>query len=46
MSDGSKKDTQRDKTGRPQPPLDPVEGDRETIEEDLREKEKGQQKKK
>ncbi len=30
---------QRDKTDRPKPPIDPVEGDEETIEEDLREKE-------
>lgn len=29
----------RDRVDRPQPSLDPVEGDEETIEEDLRRKE-------
>jgi hypothetical protein len=31
--------TQRDKVDRPEPHLDPVEGDLETIEEDLKQKE-------
>jgi hypothetical protein len=32
-------DTQKDKQDRPEPSLGPVEGDLETIEEDLRQKE-------
>jgi len=31
--------TQKDKVERPEPHLDPVEGDLETIEQDLRDKE-------
>ncbi len=33
-----KKDTQRDREDRPQPALDAVEGDEQTIEESLRQK--------
>ena len=32
-------DPQRDKMDRPEPGIQPVEGDEETIEEDLKEKE-------
>jgi hypothetical protein len=32
------KDPQRDRMDRPQPSIDAVEGDEETIEEDLRQK--------
>ncbi len=42
MSEPSK-DPQRDKTDRPKPPVDPAEGDLETIEEDLKQKEQGKQ---
>jgi hypothetical protein len=36
----NRKDTQRDKMDRPEPGLQPVEGDEETIEQDLKDKEK------
>ncbi|MDX2153814.1 MAG: hypothetical protein SFV54_23935 [Bryobacteraceae bacterium] len=34
------KNTQRDKEERPTPPVEPAEGDEETIDESLRQKEK------
>jgi hypothetical protein len=41
MSEELKREnTQKDKVERPQPGVQPVEGDLETIEEDLKEKEK------
>ncbi len=35
-------DPQKDKMDRPQPNLDPAEGDEQTIEEDLKQKEQQQ----
>jgi hypothetical protein len=40
MQQKNEQDPQRDREDRPKPPIDAVEGDEETIEEDLREKER------